>query len=115
MTEPEVGGVETINRVDTVASRRMTLGAAILVAVQIAIGMVVNLYVKVPKQHPGAHPRNYFSGSFNSVTWAIGNGAISLAIHAMFGIALVVIDPHSARIFLWDNLHDRLTIRDRHG
>jgi len=41
----------------------MTLAAAALVVIQVAIGIVVNLYVTVPAHHPGAHPANYFSGS----------------------------------------------------
>jgi hypothetical protein len=62
----------------------------VLVVIQVAIGMVVNLYVTVPAQHPGAHPANYFSGSFRSVIWAIGSGAISLAVHGAFGLALIL-------------------------
>lgn len=53
--------------------------------------MVVNLRVSVPHSHPGAHPSNYFSGSFKSVVWAIGHGPASLAIHATLGLALVVL------------------------
>lgn len=74
----------------TDALRRMTLVAAVLVVIQVAIGMVVNLYVTVPAHHPGAHPANYFSGSFHSVIWAIGSGAISLAVHGAFGLTLIL-------------------------
>jgi hypothetical protein len=75
----------------TGSMRRMTLGAAVLVVIQIAVGMVVNLYVTVPKDHPGAHPANYFSGSFHSVVWALGHGAAALVLHASLGLALVVV------------------------
>jgi hypothetical protein len=68
----------------------MTLAAAVLVVVQIAVGMVVNLYVTVPDHHPGAHSANYFSGSFHSVAWAIGSGAISLAVHGALGLAVIL-------------------------
>jgi hypothetical protein len=71
--------------------RRMALGAAVLVLVQASIGMVVNLYVTVPGHHSGAQPSNYLSGSFDSVVWAIGHGALALAIHAALGLALVVL------------------------
>lgn len=54
----------------------MMLGAATLLLVQTGIGMVVNLYVKVPTSRPGAHPANYFSGSFHSVIWALRHGAL---------------------------------------
>jgi hypothetical protein len=73
------------------ALRRMTLLAAILVVAQTAIGMVVNLYVTVPAHHPGAQPANYFTGSLHSVAWALGHGAVTLAIHATLGMALVAI------------------------
>lgn len=75
----------------TEALRRMTLAAGILVAVQVAIGMVVNLYVTVPAHHPGAKPANYFTGSFHSVVWAIGSSPVALAVHACLGLALVLI------------------------
>lgn len=63
----------------------------LLVLGQAAIGMVVNLYVTVPARHPGAQPSNFFSGSLHSVAWSIGHGAAALAIHAAFGLVLVVI------------------------
>jgi hypothetical protein len=72
------------------ALRRMTLGAIVLVLVEAAIGMGVNLYVAVPTHHPGSHPSNYLAGSYHSVTWAIGSGAATLAVHAALGLALVV-------------------------
>ena len=68
----------------------MTLAAAILVVVQMAVGMVVNLYVTVPSHHPGAKPTDYFTGSLHSVAWAIGSGPVALAIHASIGLALVL-------------------------
>jgi hypothetical protein len=68
----------------------MVFGAAVLVIVQSAIGMVVNLYVKVPLHHSGAHPANFFSGSFHSLVWAIGHGTFALVVHAVLGLALVI-------------------------
>lgn len=73
----------------TAALGRMTLTTAILVVIQVAIGMVVNLYVIVPSHHPGAEPANYFAGSFHSVAWAIGSGPVALAVHASLGLAVV--------------------------
>lgn len=70
--------------------RRMLFGAIVLVLVQAGVGMVVNLYVTVPQHHPGAHPANYFAGSYHSVAWAIAHGAGALAVHASLGLALVV-------------------------
>lgn len=71
--------------------RGMALGAALLIVVQIAVGMVVNLDVTVPAHHPGVHPASYFSGSFRSVAWALGHGAVALVIHTSLGLALVVV------------------------
>jgi hypothetical protein len=68
----------------------MALGVAILLVIQIAVGVVVNLYVTVPKDHPGSRPANYFAGSFYSVAWALSHGAIALVIHICVGLALVV-------------------------
>ncbi|MGH9044655.1 MAG: hypothetical protein ACRDVP_07480 [Acidimicrobiales bacterium] len=70
--------------------RGMLLGAIILVLCQAGIGMATNLYVVVPTHHPGHHPANYLSGSYDSVTWAIGHGTAVLAIHASLGLALVI-------------------------
>jgi hypothetical protein len=71
--------------------RRMTLAAALLVTLQTAAGMLVNLYVTVPTSHPGAHPGNYLGGSLRSVAWAVGHGPVALAVHATLGLALVAI------------------------
>jgi hypothetical protein len=71
--------------------RRLALGAVLLVLIQAAIGMVVNLYVTIPARHPGARPANYFSGSASSVGWAFTHGASALAIHATLGLGLVVL------------------------
>lgn len=71
--------------------RRLTLSALLLVLVQAAIGMVVNLYVTVPGRHPGAGAANYFTGSASSVGWAISHGAPALAIHATVGLVVAVL------------------------
>jgi hypothetical protein len=71
--------------------RRTALGAALLTLAQAAIGMAVNLDVTVPRSHPGAHPSDFFGGSFRSVVWAIGHGAALLGIHAALGLALVLV------------------------
>jgi hypothetical protein len=66
----------------------MAFAAMLLLLVQAAIGMVVNLYAVIPTHHPGAHPSDYFGGSFHSVVWAIAHGDVALALHAAFGVAL---------------------------
>src|SRR5260370_24244939 len=57
---------------------------------QFLVGMAVNLFVKIPTEHPGSNPPEYFSGVAQSVTWAVLHGNILLAIHAGFGLVLVV-------------------------
>ncbi len=88
---PKVVSERRITGAGTDAMRRMVLGTAVLIVIQIAVGIVVNLYVTVPPRHPGSHPANYFSGSFHSVVWALGHGAVALVIHASLGLALVVV------------------------
>jgi hypothetical protein len=73
-------------------SLRWKLLAAMLVGLaQAGFGIAVNLYVTVPTHHPGARPANYFSGSVDSLAWAISHGAASLAVHATLGLVLVVL------------------------
>lgn len=33
------------------------------------LGTVVNLFVKIPSDHPGANPPKYFGGLVTSVSW----------------------------------------------
>ena len=66
------------------------LFALVMLTAQFLLGMAVNLFVTIPDQHPGANPPEYFSGVVQSVTWAILHGHILLAIHAGFGLVLVV-------------------------
>lgn len=68
----------------------MALIATFLVIVQIALGMVVNLYVTVPNHHSGANPSNYFAGSYRSVLWAISSSSATLVIHSLLGLLLIV-------------------------
>ena len=71
-----------------VGLQRQTLAALLLVLIQAGIGMVVNLFVTIPTQHPGARAANYFSGSVSSIGWALSHGAAALAIHATVGLVL---------------------------
>ncbi len=66
--------------------------------VQFWLGMWVNLFVDVPKTHPGANPE-FFTGAARSVSWAILSGPSGwLAIHAALGRLLFGTAPASA---LW--------------
>jgi hypothetical protein len=66
------------------------LSAMIMLVSQFLIGMAVNLFVKIPTDHPGARPSEYFSGVVQSVTWAILHGPLLLIPHASFGVLIVI-------------------------
>jgi hypothetical protein len=66
------------------------LFALVMLIAQFLLGMAVNLFVKIPTDHPGSNPPEYFSGVAQSVTWAILHGNVLLAIHAAFGLVLVI-------------------------
>lgn len=75
----------------SVEIRRQAFGLVVMLVAQFFLGMLVNLFVKVPDQHPGAKPDEYFSGSFQSVIWAIsGSGVPALVLHAILGLLLVL-------------------------
>ena len=88
---PTIGAAEAHHLKRAGTLRAMLLAVIVLVLVQAGLGMAVNLYMTVPAHHPGAHPANYFSGSYDSVTWAIGHGTLALVLHASLGLALVVV------------------------
>ena len=70
--------------------RNQFLGSLVFLVVQFLLGMAVNLFVKIPTNHPGANPPEYFGGVVQSVTWAILHGNVLLIIHASLGLLLVL-------------------------
>jgi hypothetical protein len=72
--------------------RNHAIFMSLALIVQFLLGMVNNLYVTIPNQHPGANAHNYFSGAASSVAWAIsvGSGAW-LAAHVALGCLLVLV------------------------
>ena len=70
--------------------RDQFLGSAIFLIIQFLLGMAVNLFVTIPREHPGANPPEYFTGVAQSVTWAILHGHVLLIVHASLGLLLVV-------------------------
>jgi hypothetical protein len=73
------------------AAFRRTLGFARVVRiVQFLLGMAVTLFVTIPTDHPGTNPPEYFSGVVTSVRWAILHGGLWLALHAVWGLLLVL-------------------------
>jgi hypothetical protein len=66
----------------------VNLSACALLLIQYLLGMVVNVYVVLPNQHPGAGAGNYFSGAVAGLAWTITSGPAWAAAHAAFGMAL---------------------------
>src|SRR5713226_2965399 len=66
------------------------LFALVMLIAQFMLGMAVNLFVKIPTNHPGSNPPEYFSGVAQSVAWAILHGNVLVAVHAGFGLVLVI-------------------------
>ncbi|MGI8680429.1 MAG: hypothetical protein ACR2LX_17445 [Jatrophihabitans sp.] len=69
---------------------RAYLLMSLLLLAQFVLGMAVNLFVTIPADHPGGHPSNYFTGSAQSIGWAIPRGGVWLAAHVSLGLALVL-------------------------
>ena len=73
----------------TPAIRRAPIALLLTLLVQFLLGMAVNLFVEIPRNHPGANPPEYFSGVAQSVTWAMLQGPLLLVLHAVLGLVLV--------------------------
>ncbi len=78
--------------VTTKSSQRMlrilTLIILLLLAAQFLVGMLVNLFVVVPSNHPGTNAPEYFSGVVTGVLWVLGHGTLWLFLHAIIGLSL---------------------------
>lgn len=73
-----------------------------LLLVQFGLGMGMNLFVGITRQHAGAGASNVVPGVFDSVSGAIARGPVVLAIHAAFGLAILVGAMHNLFWnFLW--------------
>lgn len=72
------------------AYRRGSFAAVVMLIAQFLLGMAVNLFVVIPKDHPGSNPPEYFSGVAQSVAWALLHGHVLLILHASFGLVLVL-------------------------
>jgi hypothetical protein len=73
------------------AAFRRALGFALAMLILLfLLGTAVNLFVKIPTDHPGANPPEYFGGVVTSVSWAILHGGLWLTLHAALGLVLVL-------------------------
>ena len=80
--------VETSTR--THGLRLQSFGAVVLICLQSGVGMFVNLFVAIPDNHAGSKPSDFFSGSTQSIGWAVAHGAVALVIHTELGLLLAV-------------------------
>lgn len=60
----------------------------LLLLAQYLLGIVVNLYVTVPADHPGARAGNFFTGVISGIAWAVPDAPAWLAAHDVLGLAL---------------------------
>jgi hypothetical protein len=67
--------------------RPQALGILVGYALQFLAGMTLNLFVTIPKKHPGASGSNYFIRSLHSLIWTLsGSGDWQLAFHVYLGL-----------------------------
>jgi hypothetical protein len=70
--------------------RRQTTATLILLTVQFVLGMLANLFVMLPTDHPGAGPGPYFSGALQGLIWSFSSGVAVLILHVVLGILLLL-------------------------
>ena len=63
----------------------------LLLAVQVVLGMVIRLYVTIPKGHPGSSGGGFFGQSQESLSWALMHGDPWVKAHTGMGLALVLL------------------------
>lgn len=59
--------------------------------VQFLLGMTINLFVIIPRSHPGADATPYATGIVPGVGWAIAHEWPWLSLHVLLGLTLVVV------------------------
>jgi len=71
--------------------RMFTLGEILALLLKFIAGMTVNLFVELPKYHPGSNSIEYFSGIVKGIIWAIGSGTFYLGFHVILGLLIIVV------------------------
>src|SRR6266567_146193 len=69
-------------------------GGVVLLTAQFLLGMALNLFITLPRSHPGSNPNDYFSGSLQSVVWALGSGIWLLLIHVIVAVLISPMRSH---------------------
>lgn len=67
-----------------------SIGLLSMLGIQFVLGMILNLFVKLPVSHPGTSG-NYWARSWHSFVWALSTaGGIALLLHVLVAIGLLV-------------------------
>jgi hypothetical protein len=70
--------------------RGQSFGLLVMLGIQFVLGMIINLFVKIPTTHPGT-TGNFGSRAIHGFIWAISNGAgIALLLHVVVAIGLLL-------------------------
>jgi len=76
---------------DTGKFRRQNLVLLSGLAIQFILGMVLNLFVKIPDTHPGTSGNNYFVRIADSYGWGLAAaGGLVLMLHIIVGTGLLI-------------------------
>lgn len=70
--------------------RGSVLGMLSMLIAQFLLGMAVNLFVTITRDHPGANAHEFFGGAVRSIFWASTQGPLVLILHAILGILLAI-------------------------
>ena len=70
--------------------RTAQFAACLTLVAQYLLGLVVNLFVNIPSNHPGDQAYEYFGGIIVGVLWAIARGPLVLAAHVLLGLLLIL-------------------------
>ena len=71
--------------------RTHTVVLLVLLGLQFVAGMVLNLFIDIPKHHPGTSGGDYYSRSWASLLWALSGGAgWALMVHALLAVVLLL-------------------------
>lgn len=83
-------GLYSIHMNSRAKLRGQALGLLSLLGIQFVLGMVLNLFVQLPKTHPGI-TGSYISRALHGFIWALTNGAgVILLLHVVVAVGLLL-------------------------
>jgi hypothetical protein len=70
--------------------KKQSFGLLSMLTIQFVLGMILNLFVELPKIHPGV-TGNFASRAYHGFVWAISSGGgIVLVLHVLVAIGLLI-------------------------